>query len=59
VFERFYRVDKSRNKLTGGMGIGLSITKAIVEAHGGAIAAESEAGQGAVFFLTLPVDNLP
>jgi signal transduction histidine kinase len=59
VFERFYRVDKSRNKLTGGMGIGLSITKAIVEAHGGTIAAESEAGQGAVFILTLPVDNFP
>jgi signal transduction histidine kinase len=59
VFERFYRVDKSRNKLTGGMGIGLAITKAIVEAHGGTISAESAPGQGAVFILILPVDNFP
>jgi signal transduction histidine kinase len=59
VFERFYRVDKSRSHLSGGMGIGLSITKAIVEAHGGAIAVESTAGQGSVFIITLPVDTLP
>ena len=59
VFERFYRVDKSRNHLTGGMGIGLSISKAIVEAHGGAIAVESTVGEGSVFTVSLPVDNLP
>jgi signal transduction histidine kinase len=58
VFERFYRIDKSRNHLTGGMGIGLSITRAIAEAHGGSIAVESTVGRGSVFTITLPVDNL-
>ena len=57
IFERFYRVDKSRSHLSGGMGLGLAITKAIIEAHGVTIAAESEAGQGAVFTITLPYDN--
>jgi two-component system sensor histidine kinase BaeS len=57
VFERFYRVDKSRNHLTGGMGLGLSITRAIAEAHGGSITVESTVGRGSVFTITLPVDN--
>jgi signal transduction histidine kinase len=56
IFERFYRVDKSRSRLSGGMGLGLAITKAIIEARGGTIAAE-RAGQGAVFTVTLPVDS--
>jgi signal transduction histidine kinase len=54
VFERFYRADGSRNRATGGTGIGLSIAKAIVEAHGGAIAAASRPGEGAEFRIHLP-----
>lgn len=54
LFERFYRVDKSRSKKTGGMGIGLAITKAIVKMHGGEISAENQNGQGAVFTIKLP-----
>ena len=54
VFERFYRADSSRSRATGGAGIGLSITKAIVEAHGGSIQARSEPGRGSEFSITLP-----
>lgn len=54
VFERFYRIDKSRNQMTGGMGIGLSITKAIVDAHGGTISVKSQLGIGSTFIISLP-----
>lgn len=53
IFERFYRTDKSRNQRTGGMGLGLSITKAIIEAHGGSISVRSQLGKGTEFVITL------
>ncbi len=54
VFERFYRVDKSRDRARGGAGIGLSIVKQLVEGHGGRVGAESTDGQTRVWFI-LPV----
>ncbi len=54
VFERFYRGEKSRNRMTGGAGLGLAIARGVIEAHGGQIRVESERGRGARFFFTLP-----
>ena len=53
LFERFYRPDTSRNTATGGHGVGLSVVKSILEAHGGSATAESD-GKNIVFRLTLP-----
>jgi heavy metal sensor kinase len=55
VFERFYRADKSRNGQTGGAGLGLAISKAIVEAHHGSIAIDSTLNAGTVVRVKLPV----
>ena len=54
IFERFYRADKYRNRSTGGSGIGLTIAKSIIEAHGGKVIAESEQNRGSKFTITLP-----
>lgn len=54
VFEPFYRVDRSRSKSTGGYGLGLSICKRVMEAHGGTIGVERSAGRGACFVLRFP-----
>ncbi len=54
IFDRFYRVDKTRSRQQGGHGLGLSIAKWIVEAHGGTIHVQSQLGQGSEFLVRLP-----
>jgi signal transduction histidine kinase len=54
IFERFHRVDGGRSRDRGGSGLGLAIARAIIEAHGGSIRAESIPGHGATFRLDLP-----
>jgi two-component system OmpR family sensor kinase len=57
LFERFYRSDSSRTRKYGGAGLGLSITKSIIEAHGGTIHVESKLGQGALFVVEVPIST--
>ena len=51
LFERFYRVDPSRHRSSGGFGLGLAIVKSMVEAQGGEVTVESTVGQGTTFFI--------
>ena len=57
IFERFYRVDKSRCRNTGGTGIGLTISKSIIDLHNGSIEVKSEINEGSEFIITLPLNN--
>jgi two-component system sensor histidine kinase BaeS len=54
VFERFWRAEKSRSRRTGGSGLGLSIVRQFVEAHGGTVTVDSEPGKDCVFTIRLP-----
>jgi len=62
VFERFYRVDQARSRVTGGTGLGLSIVKHVAENHGGEVGVWSVLGEGSTFTLRLPpysADDIP
>ena len=58
LFDRFYRIDESRETREGHTGLGLSICKSIVEAHEGRITVESREGEGAQFIVILPIHSL-
>lgn len=55
IFDRFYRSDSSRTRKYGGAGLGLSISRAIVEAHGGTLSVESKLSEGSIFYIRLPL----
>ena len=55
IFERFFKVDRARERGQGGTGLGLAIARHIAEAHRGRIWFESEDGRGSTFFVALPI----
>ena len=57
LFERFYRVDKSRSRRLGGTGLGLAIVKHVAQVHGGTVSVESEPGKGSTFTITIPLPS--
>jgi signal transduction histidine kinase len=59
IFERFYRIDRSRSAASGGSGLGLAIIKAIITAHSGTVWAQSTPGHGTTIFFTLPLAQPP
>ena len=59
VFERFYRVDKARSRVTGGTGLGLAIVRNVARAHGGEVLVTSREGAGSTFTLRLPLVSVP
>jgi heavy metal sensor kinase len=57
IFDRFYQVDKARNRSDGGIGLGLSLVESLTAAHGGRIAVDSEVGRGSTFIVSLPLKS--
>ena len=55
IFDRFYRVDKARERESGGTGLGLAIAKEFIQAHGGSIQVKSKPGVGSCFWISLPI----
>jgi signal transduction histidine kinase len=59
VFRPYYRVDKSRNRTTGGVGLGLTVAQAIIQGHGGEIVLENRTDGGLEARITLPTLSMP